>query len=163
MHIEVLDKIDISTVLEEANDIKVMLKKGWKDIDQVGLQGHKPDLNWKDEWTRSIGSSKKDFPETYFKYPLWDTPTINRLIDKYGMVRTRIMSSAPKTNLTFHNDLTKRIHIPIISNPDCIMIIEDKIYHLEPGYVYLTNTTLRHTAVNASWQQRVHIVGCMYS
>ena len=51
---------------------------------------------------------------------------------------------------------------PLITNEDCFMVIENKNYTLEVGKVYLTNTTLRHTAVNASKNSRVHIVGCMY-
>ena len=164
MHIETLQDIDHKKILEEANDIKVMLRKGWKDLHQVGLQSYKPNMNWKEQWDKSLNSSSNlDYPETYYKYPLFDVPNINRLIEKYGMVRTRIMVSQSKTNLSFHNDLTKRIHIPLITNPDCIMIIEDSIYHLKTGKVYLTNTTLRHTAVNASFNYRVHIVGCVYS
>lgn len=164
MHIEVLEEIDHKKILEESNTIKVQLKKGWRDIDQVGLQSHKPFLDPMTEWKSSIGRlNRLQYPETYFKYSLWETPTINQLMDKYGMKRTRIMRSEPKSCLTFHNDLSKRIHIPLITSEDCIMIIEDRIYNLEIGKVYLTNTTLRHTAVNASMNPRVHIVGCVYS
>jgi|TARA_R110002167_G_scaffold58768_13_gene166398 hypothetical protein len=163
MHIEVLEEIDHLKVLEEANTVKVMLDKGWANIGQVGIQGHKPDLDPLKEWGSSIGRvNKLQYPETYFKYSLFELPIINRLMEKYGMLRTRIMQSNPKTCLTLHQDMTKRIHIPLITNEDCFMVIENKNYILEVGKVYLTNTTLRHTAVNASKQSRVHIVGCMY-
>ena len=163
MHIEVLEEIDHLKVLEEANTVKVMLNKGWANIGQVGIQGHKPDLDPLKEWRSSIGRvDKLQYPETYFKYSLFELPIINRLMEKYGMLRTRIMQSNPKTCLTLHQDMTKRIHIPLITNEDCFMVIENKNYILEVGKVYLTNTTLRHTAVNASKQSRVHIVGCMY-
>lgn len=165
MHIEVIeDNIDFQTILEEANSVKVSLGCGWKDISQVGLQGHKPDLDPMEEYKQSIGRvDRLQYPETYFKYSLWQTPTINSIMEKYGMKRTRIMKSDPKTCLTLHNDLTKRIHIPLITNDKCFMAIEDRNYYLEPGKIYLTNTTLRHTAVNASETYRVHIVGCIYS
>jgi hypothetical protein len=164
MHIEVLeDNIDFKSILEEANSVKVALGKGWKDLDQVGLQGHKPNLNPMEEWKSSIGRSNSlQYPETYFKYSLFQLPTINRIMEKYGMKRTRIMKSNPKTCLSIHQDLTKRIHIPLITNDKCFMAIEDRNYYLEPGKIYLTNTTLRHTAVNASESLRVHIVGCIY-
>jgi len=164
MHIEVLeDNIDLKAILEEANSVKVALGKGWKDIDQVGLQAHKPDLNPMEEWKSSIGKANRlQYPETYFKYSLFKLPTINRIMEKYGMKRTRIMKSDPKSCLTIHQDLTKRIHIPLITNDKCFMAIEDRNYYLEPGKIYLTNTTLRHTAVNASESLRVHIVGCIY-
>lgn len=163
MHVEVLEEIDHLKVLDEANSVKVMMNKGWANIGQVGIQGHKPDLDPMIEWKSSIGRvDKLQYPETYFKYPLFELPTINRLMEKYGMLRTRIMQSNPKTCLTLHQDMTKRIHIPLITNEDCFMVIENKNYMLEVGKVYLTNTTLRHTAVNASKHSRVHIVGCMY-
>lgn len=164
MHVEVLEELEnFDRVLEEANDVKVLLRKGWRDISQVGLQAHKPDLNYKDFWQESINQSYKlSYPENYYKYPLFDIPTINRLMDKYAMKRTRIMLSGPRTNLSFHSDMTKRIHIPLFTNEDCIMIIEDNIYRLEPGKVYLTNTTLKHNAVNGSGTVRGHIVGCVY-
>lgn len=164
MHIEVLeDNIDFKSILEEANSVKVALGKGWKDLDQVGLQGHKPNLNPMEEWKSSIGRvDRLQYPETYFKYSLFQLPTINRIMEKYGMKRTRIMKSDSKTCLTIHQDLTKRIHIPLITNDKCFMAIEDRNYYLEPGKIYLTNTTLKHTAVNASKSLRVHIVGCIY-
>jgi hypothetical protein len=165
MHIEVLeDNIDLKAILEEANSVKMFLDAGWKDIHQVGLQAHKPGLNPSDEWNKSIGRlDRLQYPETYFKYSLFNLPTINRIMEKYGMKRTRIMKSNPKTCLSMHQDLTKRIHIPLITNDKCFMAIEDTNYYLEPGKIYLTNTTLRHTAVNASENFRVHIVGCIYS
>ena len=165
MHIEVLeDNIDLKAILEEANSVKMFLDAGWKDIYQVGIQAHKPDLNPSDEWNKSIGRlDRLQYPETYFKYSLFNLPTINRIMEKYGMKRTRIMKSNPKTCLSMHQDLTKRIHIPLITNEKCFMAIEDRNYYLEPGKIYLTNTTLRHTAVNASENYRVHIVGCIYS
>jgi hypothetical protein len=165
MHIEVLeDNIDLKAILEEANSVKMFLDAGWKDIYQVGLQSHKPGLNPSDEWDKSIGRlNRLQYPETYFKYSLFNLPTINRIMEKYGMKRTRIMKSNPKTCLSMHQDLTKRIHIPLITNDKCFMAIEDRNYYLEAGKIYLTNTTLRHTAVNASDTYRVHIVGCIYS
>lgn len=164
MHIEVLeDNIDLKAILEEANSVKVALGKGWKDIDQVGLQAHKPNLDPMEEWKSSIGKADRlQYPETYFKYSLFELPIINRIMEKYGMKRTRIMKSDAKSCLTIHQDLTKRIHIPLITNDKCFMAIEDRNYYLEPGKIYLTNTTLRHTAVNASESLRVHIVGCIY-
>ena len=99
MYVEVLEDIDHHKILTEANSVKMFLNKGWADVDQVGLQGHKPDLNPEDEWSASIGRvNKLQYPETYFKYPLFDIPNINRLIDKYGLRRTRLMKSNPKSN-----------------------------------------------------------------
>ena len=164
MHIEVLeDGIDIGAILEEANNIKLALKTGWSRVHQIGLQAIEPNVNPRTEYKKSIGRLKNlDYPETYFKYTMWDTPVINRYIQKYGMFRTRIMISKAKSCLTRHADLSKRIHIPLFTNEDCFMVIDDRTYYLEPGKIYLTNTTKKHTAVNASQKIRGHIVGCVY-
>ena len=107
MHIEVLEEIDHKKILEEANTVKVMSGKGWANIGQVGIQGHKPNLDPMTEYKSSIGRvSKLQYPETYFKYSLFEIPTINRLMEKYGMLRTRIMQSTPKTCLSFHQDMS---------------------------------------------------------
>ena len=165
MHGEVLQEVDHLKILNEADSIKVALDKGWSNMpDQVGLQGHKPDLNPLTEYENSCGRGHRmQYPENYFKYDLWDIPIVNSIMAKYGMIRTRLMASKPKTCLTIHADMSKRIHIPLMSNPECLMVIEDRAYYLEPGKVYLTNTTLRHTALNGSQTNRLHIVGCIYS
>ena len=56
---------------DEINDVKILLRKGWKDLEQVGIQSIKPNMRWQDQWDKSINSlNKLQYPETYFKYPL---------------------------------------------------------------------------------------------
>ena len=50
MHIEVLEEINLTEILNEVNTVNVALNKGWATIPQVGLQGHKPDLDPLKEW-----------------------------------------------------------------------------------------------------------------
>ena len=69
MHIEVLEEIDHLKVLEEANTVKVMLDKGWANIGQVGIQGHKPDLDPLKEWGSSIGRVDKPVSYTHLTLP----------------------------------------------------------------------------------------------
>ena len=72
MHVEVLQEVDHLKILNEANSIKVALDKGWSNMpDQVGLQGHKPDLNPLTEYENSCGRGHRmQYPENYFKYDL---------------------------------------------------------------------------------------------
>jgi len=85
----------------------------------------------------------------------------NILTSKYQMGRIRIMNSQPKTCLTWHNDDTTRIHYPMKTQEGCFMIIEDEVKHLEKYKWYHTNTTVKHTAMNASKENRIHLVGCI--
>lgn len=78
---------------------------------------------------------------------------------KYHMGRIRLMRMTPKTCLTWHTDITKRIHLPITTNEDCFMILDNEKHHIPAGEWSMVDTTIPHTAVNASLYNRVHIVG----
>lgn len=103
-----------------------------------------------------------DFIETnnYFKNTYIEE-IINLVSDKYKICRTRFIMSEPKTCLSTHSDPTRRIHIPIYTNNDCYMVFTDKVYRLDHGKIYITNTTEEHTAVNASNKTRTHLVMCV--
>jgi aspartyl/asparaginyl beta-hydroxylase (cupin superfamily) len=164
MHVKVLEEdIDRKAILNEVDHILKRLNLNWKKVDQIGLQAHKPNLDPIDYWSKTLGKvTEIEYPETYYKYPIWDTPLINRFMDKYGLVRTRIMKSNPRTCLSLHRDLSKRIHIPLFTNDNCFMVIDDQVYRMPPNNIYLADTTQPHTAVNASFEPRAHIVGCLY-
>lgn len=103
------------------------------------------------------------FKETDFTIPLFpQLEYTNKVIDLLGMFRTRVMVLKPKRCYTYHRDLTKRIHIPVVTNDKCMFIIDD-IVHRYPadGNYYEVDTTLPHTALNGSREDRIHIVGCI--
>ena len=84
----------------------------------------------------------------------------NKVIKDLGMFRTRLMALKPYQCYSYHVDPTKRIHIPLITNPNCFMIIDDILYRYPAdGNYYLADTTKVHTFVNASTEHRIHIVG----
>jgi len=70
------------------------------------------------------------------------------------------MNLKSKTCYTYHQDYGKRFHIPIITNDSCFFVIDDKIkrYPADGNY-YIIDTTKKHTAVNASWKDRIHLIG----
>lgn len=80
------------------------------------------------------------------------------LTSHYVLGRVRLMQSKPKTCLTWHKDTSMRIHLPIKTNPGCQMVIENQVQHMPAGTWWLTNTTVPHTAFNASTESRIHLV-----
>lgn len=86
---------------------------------------------------------------------------IEKIQQQYDIIRGRFMLLEHKTCLTYHKDFSKRIHIPIYTNNDCMMIIDDVVYRLPFGATYLVDTTVPHTALNASKDPRVHLVFCL--
>jgi len=85
----------------------------------------------------------------------------NILNSKYKVGRIRIMNSLPKTCLSWHKDDSTRIHYPMKTQDGCFMVIEDEVKHLEKDTWYHTNTTVQHTAMNASKESRLHLVACV--
>lgn len=75
--------------------------------------------------------------------------------------RARYMALKPKSCLTYHKDIDNiiRIHIPIYTNENCFFVNEDIVGRMDtPGRAYIFNNQVKHTAVNASRESRVHIV-----
>jgi hypothetical protein len=81
--------------------------------------------------------------------------------EQYHVGRLRIITSQPKSCLSWHTDDTARLHYPIKTQQGCMMIIEDEVKCLTEGQWWLTNTTYPHTAVNSSMESRVHLVVCI--
>ena len=98
----------------------------------------------------------KEFNNTYFK-EVYET-----LRKKFKIGRVRILLKEPRSTLSWHRDPEPRLHIPIITNPGCSMVIENVAKHLPAdGTVTITNNTKYHNFFNGGEQDRVHLVACL--
>ena len=98
----------------------------------------------------------KDFEKTYFK------EVYEKLSKKFKLGRVRILLKQPRSTLSWHRDPEPRLHIPIITNPGCIMVIENVAKHLPAdGSVYIANNIKYHNAFNGGEENRVHLVACL--
>lgn len=127
-------------------------------------------LNVPDPWTLVDGLERlqlypKDTIEQDFKYlnQLFKNTIIEKIVCDLKLFRTRAMIKEPKTCYTFHRDQTWRIHIPIITNPQCVFYFPDhnEQFHLEESRIYAVNTKEVHTFINGSNKSRIHFVGCI--
>ena len=102
-----------------------------------------------------------DEEELLWDVNLFDFPYINSILDERKLCRTRIMKTKPKSCYLWHKDPRKRLHIPITTNEHCFLLLEhDGRMHLPAtGESYIVDTTQYHTQVNASREERIHIVG----
>ena len=104
--------------------------------------------------------AKLDFKEEDFNVFAYDLPYTNSVLSDLKMYRSRLMNMPPKYCYSYHKDKSKRIHVPITTNSDCWIIVEKNIHHLPAnGSHYIVDTTKMHTAVNASAEDRIHILG----
>ena len=80
------------------------------------------------------------------------------LSDRYLLGRVRIMKLDIKNCLSWHVDMTPRLHYPILTQEGCFLVIEDEIMHMPIGKWYMADTTKKHTAFNGSNKSRIHLV-----
>ena len=98
----------------------------------------------------------QEFDKTYFK------EVYDELKSRFKLGRVRILLKEPRSTLSWHRDPEPRLHIPIITNPGCMMVIENVAKHLPAdGSVYITNNVKYHNAFNGGEENRVHLVACL--
>ena len=84
------------------------------------------------------------------------------LSSKYKLGRVRVLLKQPRSTLSWHRDPEPRLHIPIITNPGSIMVIDNVAKHLPAdGSVWITNNTKYHNAFNGGEENRIHLVACV--
>ena len=97
-----------------------------------------------------------EFKNTYFN------EVYKTLKDKFKLGRVRLLLKEPRSTLSWHKDPEPRLHIPIITNLGCSMVIENIAKHLPAdGHVTITNNTKYHNFFNGGEQSRVHLVACV--
>ncbi len=78
--------------------------------------------------------------------------------------RVRFMLVQPYNCYSIHRDIGYRFHIPLVNDGSGVFIFaEDEVLVPMPatGETYVLNVNRSHTAINASTQLRLHIVGCI--
>ena len=138
--------------------------------DENSIKGHnvrgiywtKPDETGKEvARDKPIDESKyteltNEFKNTYFE------EVYKVLSSKFKLGRVRILLKEPRSTLSWHKDPEPRLHIPIITNPGCKMVIEDVAKHLPAdGHVTITNNTKYHNFFNGGEQSRIHLGACV--
>ena len=97
-----------------------------------------------------------DFHNTYFE------EVYNTLRKNFKLGRVRILLKEPRSTLSWHRDPEPRLHIPIITNLGCRMVIENVARHMPAdGTVTITNNTKYHNFFNGGEQERIHLVACV--
>ena len=146
--------ISLNQIPGNPNSVKGENVKGiyWTKPDSSG----KESLRAKKIDERAYTEFVKDLEDTYFK-EVYDI-----LSKRFKLGRVRILLKEPRSTLSWHRDPEPRLHIPIITNPGCIMVIENTAKHLPAdGYAYITNNVKYHNFFNGGEENRVHLVACL--
>ena len=126
--------------------------KYWTISDESGKEVSRDiDIN-ESKYTKIV----PEFEKTYFK------EVYEILNKKFKLGRVRLLLKEPRSTLSWHKDPEPRLHIPIITNLGCSMVIENVAKHLPAdGSVTITNNTKYHNFFNGGEQARVHLVACV--
>jgi hypothetical protein len=126
-----------------------------------GLYWTKPDKSGK-EVVRDVKINESEYSELIPEYKnTYFSEVLKALSSKYKLGRVRILLKEPRSTLSWHRDPEPRLHIPIITNPGCLMVIDNVAKHLPAdGSVWITNNTKYHNAFNGGEEDRIHLVAC---
>lgn len=96
------------------------------------------------------------FDDLYFK-AVWETLSAVAPIG-----RMRVLSKGLYNCNSWHRDPEPRLHVPIVSNPGSLFVVNHHVTHLPAdGSVYFTDTRGYHTALNGGESERVHLVAAL--
>ena len=126
--------------------------KYWTIADETGKEVSRDIDIDESKYTKLV----PEFEKTYFK------EVYEALSQKFKLGRVRLLLKQPRSTLSWHKDPECRLHIPIITNPGCSMVIENVAKHLPAdGRVWITNNTKYHNFFNGGEQARIHLVACV--
>jgi len=96
-------------------------------------------------------------------------PLLNWIVDlpqfkNYKWIRGEVATLPPGVELGWHrdpqwfHDNCVRLHVPIITNEQCVQLWKDCEFHMECGYLYELNNRVMHSARNAGNDFRTHLI-----
>ena len=146
--------ISINQIPNDENSIKGNNVRGkyWTIADDTGKEvARDVDID-ESKYTQLV----PEFEKTYFK------EVYEALGKRFKLGRVRLLLKEPRSTLSWHKDPECRLHVPIITNKGCSMVIENVAKHLPAdGKVWITNNTKYHNFFNGGEQDRIHLVACV--
>ena len=146
--------ISLNQIPNDENSIKGNNIRGkyWTIADDTGKEVARDIDIDESKYTQLV----PEFENTYYK------EVYEILSKKFKLGRVRLLLKEPRSTLSWHKDPECRLHVPIITNKGCSMVIENVAKHLPAdGKVWITNNTKYHNFFNGGEQSRIHLVACV--
>jgi hypothetical protein len=163
MTVSIISTINYLKILNEYYSLES--KIDWPEKTVKGMQCGLQYAPGEDPSSSAVGLLKKFRSEKEYCEinPLFQNTVFEDIINQFELYRTRLMWINSFSCYSIHMDKSKRVHIPLITNPSCLFIFPDitKIVHLPLGLVYTVDTTKMHSFCNFSNMPRLHLVGCI--
>ena len=154
-----LTSIDINPILESYSKLEGGIQ--WYEYGK----GRQACLQYKldeDPWLSAAGVNRGQELKYTELNPYFKDTIFEQLINQYNLKRSRLMWVEPMSCYSMHRDSTPRLHIPMITNPQCFFVFKQGIVqHMPAGYIYKVNTMEQHTFMNCSEERRLHLIGVL--
>jgi len=135
--------------VETANDLSGLF---FTRVDETYEEVRREDVVDEFQFTELVPA----FKGTYFEH------VHDELTKRFAIGRMRVLSKGLYNCNSWHRDPEPRLHIPIITNPGSLFLVNHHATHLPAdGSVYFTDTRGYHTALNGGETHRVHIVAAL--
>lgn len=87
---------------------------------------------------------------------------VEALRARVAIGRVRVNLKQPYNANSWHRDPEPRLHIPVVTNPGSVFVLNNHATHLPAdGSVYFTDTRGYHSAFNGGETARVHLVAAV--
>ena len=146
--------ISLNRIPNDRNSVKGNNVRGkyWTIADETGKEVSRDIEIDESKYTELV----PEFENTYFK-EVYET-----LRKRFKLGRVRLLLKEPRSTLSWHKDPEPRLHIPIVTNKGCMMVIENVAKHMPAdGTVTITNNKKFHNFFNGGEQARIHLVACV--
>lgn len=146
MHKKYITRRDMFRVLRNTENIIL-----------IWTSNNEPYLLYKDEKILSLFQNLVSLVKTKLRqiFKTYKNPVITKLV---------FAKLLPNSIIHEHTDnakmlrIVQRIHIPVFTNPDVIVEINNKQFYMEHGKIYNFNNTLPHSVSNNSNKDRIHLI-----
>jgi hypothetical protein len=96
----------------------------------------------------------------------WAQREIDWILEEYGLGRqglTLVSLLIPGQEISVHtdhheNNCRARIHVPLLTNLECLFISDGDEWHMQVGRAYLIDPTMPHGVVNRGSTDRIHLI-----
>lgn len=159
----VVSSINYISLLEEYKKLEENIP--WPEKSAKGRQCGLQYADGEDYSKSAVGRLESGRLETEYKNinPIFKNTIFETIIKEHNMFRSRLMWVNPFSCYSIHRDTSQRLHIPMITNTDCLFVFPNhqKLFHLPAGSVYIVDTTKHHSFCNFSETPRLHLMGCV--
>lgn len=155
---------DVSPYLECFQKLEAQIQ--WTTYGHKSRQAGMQYLDGEDEWTSAIGKRDRNKMEASYVLTtsLFKGTILEEFMQEFNLSRARLMWVEPFSTYSMHTDASPRIHLPLITNPNCYFVFKEEqvIEHMPINGIYWVDTVKLHTFINCSGDPRLHIVGCCH-